>query len=475
MCKISCLQRSVKNKNIFNDTIAAISTPIGEGGIGIVRLSGPLSFKIADEIFQGGHTKEKPSQFASYTTHYGYILNGGTKIDEVILTVMRAPRTYTREDVVEINCHGGIVPLRKVLELVIKKGARLAQPGEFTKRAFLNGRIDLAQAEAVIDIIRARTDLSLKAAMEQLRGGLSTSIRKIREKLFNILSHIEASIDFPEEEIEEITEEKFKKELGLAKTELEDLQASFNKGKILKKGAVVVITGRSNVGKSSLMNAMLGEERSIVTPLPGTTRDTIEEGIEIDGAYIRIVDTAGLSLPGEKNLDPVEIEGIKRARKVLECADLLLVVIDGSETLKKEDINLLKKIKDRNAIIVINKIDLPQRITPAEVKRFAKCSILEISAKKKINILKVKEEISNMIWGGKIEFAGENILTSIRHKELISAALSSLDRAIKPGLNFPELVALDIREAINTLGEITGETIKEEILDRIFENFCIGK
>ncbi|PIU51371.1 tRNA uridine-5-carboxymethylaminomethyl(34) synthesis GTPase MnmE [Candidatus Desantisbacteria bacterium CG07_land_8_20_14_0_80_39_15] len=479
-------KRGGRNDSHFSDTIAAISTPIGEGGIGIVRMSGSGSLKIADEIFHGGHfpkgslrTKEKPSQFASYTTHYGYILNKGEKIDEVILTVMHAPKTYTREDVVEINCHGGIVPLKRVLELVIKKGVRLAQPGEFTKRAFLNGRIDLTQAEAVVDIVRAKTDLSLKVAMEQLQGGLSAAIKKVRGKLLNLLARMEASIDFPEEDIGDVSGDEIRMNIDSFKSELEELLLTFDKGKMLREGVTVAIIGRPNVGKSSLMNCLLGEERAIVTSIPGTTTDTIEETINIKGAQMRIVDTAGISSKvsnrRKRSRNIIEIESIKRAKEVLSKSELVLLIIDGSQSLKTEDRDLLKEIKGKKTIVLINKIDLPQKVKPEDLKKFFKVNIIEISAKEKINIDNVQSAIGNMIWDGEIDFTGDAILTNIRHKELVSVALESLNSAARIGVNSPELVTLDLRESIASLGEITGETITEEVLDRIFENFCIGK
>jgi len=500
--KVSSLQKSLiqdrdcfeptdigsRNDGHFSDTIAAVSTPVGEGGIGIVRLSGPRSLKIADEIFKGGHSKEKPSRFATYTTHYGYILNGNKKIDEVILTVMRAPKTYTKEDVVEINCHGGVVPLKKVLELVIKKGARSAQPGEFTKRAFLNGRIDLVQAEAVADIVRAKTDLSLKVAMEQLQGGLSKTVKRIRGQLLDVLANIEASIDFPEEDVEIPINPPLlafarkqggnKGELEGLKTELEELLLTFDRGKMLREGVRLAIIGRPNVGKSSLMNVLLGEERAIVTSAAGTTTDTIEEAINIEGAQMRIVDTAGITSKAnirkksERNL--IEIEGIRRAEEVLKKSELILLIIDGSQYLQEEDRRLLGEIKKKKAIVLINKIDLPHKVRPDNLKNLFAGNIVKISAKEKININKVKDAISSMVWDGKIDFTSEVILTNVRHKESVSAALRSLNSVVRNSYS-PELVAMDLREACLRLGEITGETITEEVLDRIFERFCIGK
>ena len=453
-----------------NDTIAAIATPVGEGGIGIIRLSGPGSLKIADGIFEGKHGRNKPSGFLTYTTHYGLIRNGSEKIDEVILTVMRAPKTYTRENVVEINCHSGIIPLRKILELVLARGARIAEPGEFTKRAFLSGRIDLSQAEAVVDVVRAKTDLSLKAAMGQLQGGLSKKISSARAKILNLLADIEASIDFPEEDTGDIPRNIIAGKLGRCKIDLEDLLKTFDTGKLLKEGVSAAIIGRPNVGKSSLLNCLLGRERAIVTPVPGTTTDTIEETMDVGGVHIRVIDTAGIGRG--KRHGTIEAEGIRRAGRAIEVSQLLLLVLDGSQPLKTEDRKLLGRTKNRKAIILINKIDLPQKIKAEDLQSVH--PVIEISAKKNRNIDKVRAQISREVWGGKIDFTGDAVLTNIRHKNEIASAVKNLRSAGKSA-GSAELASMDIREAVDSLGRITGETITEDVLDRIFSKFCIGK
>ncbi|OIO00635.1 tRNA uridine-5-carboxymethylaminomethyl(34) synthesis GTPase MnmE [Candidatus Desantisbacteria bacterium CG_4_10_14_0_8_um_filter_48_22] len=458
-------------EKIQNDTIAAIATPVGEGGIGIIRLSGSGSLKIADGIFEGKHGRNKPSGFLTYTTHYGLIRDKSEKIDEVILTVMRAPKTYTREDVVEINCHSGIVPLRKILELVLARGARIAEPGEFTKRAFLSGRIDLSQAEAVADVVRAKTDLSLKAAMGQLQGGLSKKISSARAGLLNLLADIEASIDFPEEDTGDVPGNMLAGKLDQCRIELEGLLKTFDAGRLLKEGVSAAIIGRPNVGKSSLLNCLVGKERAIVTSVPGTTTDTIEETMDVGGVHIRVIDTAGIGRRG-KRPGIIEAEGIRRAGRVMEVSQLLLLVLDGSQPLKAEDRKLLGRIKNRKAIILINKIDLRQKIKSKDLQTAHPA--IEISAKKNRNIDKVRAQISREVWGGKIDFTGDAVLTSIRHKNEIGSAVKNL-RSAGSSAGSAELASMDIREAINALGRITGETITEDILDRIFDKFCIGK
>ncbi|MCK4649237.1 tRNA uridine-5-carboxymethylaminomethyl(34) synthesis GTPase MnmE, partial [bacterium] len=349
-------------RNFNDDTIVAVSTPIGEGGIGIVRLSGRDSMRIADRIFLSSD-KMKPSRFKTHTVHYGHIVDNSIQktgdrelkkkkdkyvIDEVLLTVMRAPRTYTREDIVEINCHGGITALRKVLALLVKNGARLAEAGEFTKRAFLNGRLDLTQAEAVLDVIKAKTDAALKVSLNQLEGELSKEIKSTRVEIIDILADVEAEIDFTEEDIETGAERDWLKKIKGAKKRLQKLVDTYHDGTILREGITAVICGRPNVGKSSLMNLLLRKNRVIVTHIPGTTRDAIEETANIRGVPIKLVDTAGI----REDKDVVEKEGIEKSHQYLSRADLALCMLDGGERLKKEDRNLLKKINSRNAIII---------------------------------------------------------------------------------------------------------------------------
>ena len=460
-----------KMKVYLEDTITAISTPIGEGGIGIVRLSGPQSLEIADQIFVG---KVKPSEVPTYTTHYGHIVFQKEIIDEVILTVMRAPGSYTREDIVEINCHGGIVPLKMVLEIVLQLGARLAQPGEFTRRAFLNGRIDLVQAEAVVDIIRAKTDLSLRAAVSQLEGKLSAIVRQIREALIKVLASIEAAIDFVEEDIEIISQQEILERLENIGVQLQNLLATAEGGKILREGISMVIAGRPNVGKSSLLNAFLREQRAIVTPIPGTTRDVIEEIINMEGIPLKIADTAGI----RPVHDIVEKEGVARSRSCIQRSDLVLLLFDGSEALTEEDRQLLKEIKDKKAILVINKIDLPQQIEIDEIKpEVVNKPLVKISATEEIGLSQLEKTIVEMVWRGEVVASNGTLVTNVRHRNALREANSSIQRAIETTSQgrSEELIAVDIRAGMDSLGEIIGETVTEDILDYIFSEFCLGK
>jgi tRNA modification GTPase len=478
----------------LNETIAAIATGMGESGIGIVRMSGKEALKVADKIFLSKNGK-KPSNFKTYTTHYGWIVSGckpqaashrlETKsmeleacrlkrevIDEVILTVMRAPRSYTKEDVVEINCHGGIVALRRVLDLVLESGCRLAEPGEFTQRAFLNGRIDLAQAEAVLDVIRAKTDSALKIGTQQLRGVLSGELNKIRKTLLDALSVLEANIDFPEEEIDPADLKGISAELKKIEQKLKDILDSSRQGRILREGVSVVICGKPNVGKSSLLNALLKQERSIVTPVAGTTRDTIEEVIDIKGIPIRIVDTAGIIEPK----DLIEKKAVQRAKRYIELADLVILLFDGSKRLTTEDAVLITKLKGKHLLAVVNKIDLKQKVEKARIlKKFGRT--IDISAKKSKNIRLLEEAIADLVYAGRIAIPESILVSNQRHiqnikatEKLIAEALNSLDNKLSL-----EFIAQDIKDALGYLDEALGKKFSGELLDRIFSDFCIGK
>jgi len=455
----------------INDTIAAIATGVGESGIGIVRISGKDALAIADRTFVS-RDKKKPSGFKTYTTHYGWVTGESKVIDEVILTVMRAPKSYTREDIVEINCHGGILALREVLDLVLENGCRLAEPGEFTKRAFINGRIDLAQAEAVLDIIRAKTDSALKISVEQLRGALSKQINRIRKVLLDILSLLEANIDFPEEEISGISSKEITQKLGAINDELKDILDTSKQGRIFREGINVVICGKPNVGKSSLLNALLKQERSIVTPLAGTTRDTIEEIIDIKGIPIRIVDTAGIIEPR----DLIEKKAVQRSKRHISLADLVILLFDGSKRLTQEDTILIRKLEKKNVLAVINKIDLRQRIEKHNIlKRFN--YVVDISAKKLKNINLLEDSIANLVYNGKISAFESILVSNLRHIEaikrtqkLIAEAINSLDNKLSL-----EFVAQDIKDALAHLDDILGKRFSEDLLDKIFLEFCIGK
>lgn len=459
----------------LDDTIAAISTPPGEGGIGIVRLSGKDAFKIADRLFHSPKGK-KISEVHSHRIVYGFVKDPLTNdtIDEVLVSVMRSPNTYTREDIVEINCHGGMLPLRKVLELVIREGARLAEPGEFTKRAFLNGRLDLSEAEAVIDLIRAKTDESGRIALEQLKGRLSEKILKLREALTQICTFVEAYIDFPEEEIEISSKKEMMESAGSILAELETLLKTYEEGRFFREGLGAAIVGRPNVGKSSLLNALLQKDRAIVTEMPGTTRDIIEEYLNINGLPLRIIDTAGI----RESHDMAEREGVKRSLRAIEDADLVIAVVDGAQALHREDIEVLEKVKEKNAVIAINKSDIhgTDRELPSRLKPYSP-RIMNISA----TTGKGLDELKNMIFDSCLKNWKEQkegiIITNLRHKIAIQAAHDSLGNALKSmETNQPlEITAIDLREALDRLGEIVGAVTTDDILNRIFSDFCIGK
>lgn len=458
-----------------NDTIAAISTAPGEGGIGIVRISGVDAIDILDKIFiskKGRSTKD----FASYTMRYGHILDFNSReiIDEVIVSYMKSPSTYTREDVVEIYCHGGAVPVKRIMESVLLAGARLAEPGEFTKRAFLNGRIDLSQAEAVIDLIRSKTDKSSEAALKQLSGSLSKKLGTIRAKLIDIMSHIEASIDFPEDDVDEVLYDSLGKELAGIENEIDEMIRSADTGKILREGLNTVIIGKPNVGKSSLLNALLEENRAIVTDIPGTTRDIIEETLNIRGIPINIIDTAGI----RETRDEVERIGVERTREYYRKADLCIFILDSGDRLTQEDEEIFSLVKDKKCIVLINKVDLPSCIDRERVKELAKGKkVLDISIKEGTGLESLKDEIVNMVYKDGIEISSDMMVTNVRHKDLLIKARRALAGSIE-GIqgNVPlDLVSIDVRQCLEHIGEITGETVQEDIIDRIFSQFCIGK
>lgn len=459
-------------KTVKEDTIAAISTPSGESGISIVRLSGKDAVKIAKKIFKPRKEKNL-EEAASFSTHFGFVVDPKRKeiIDEVIVSVMRAPATYTREDIVEINCHGGPVPVRRTLELLLNYGARLAEPGEFTKRAFLNGRIDLAQAEAVIDVIKAKTDEGLKAAVSQLKGDLSKKMYGIASALTEACVMIEANIEFPEEEIETTDLQGVKKNLLKVLSEINGLIATAESGKIIREGVKTAIVGKPNVGKSSLLNELLEEERAIVTHIPGTTRDIIEESINIGGVAFVLTDTAGI----RASKDFVEKKGIERSLKSLEEADLLLVMFDGSTELTKEDTEIIKMAKGKKCIFVVNKTDLKQKID-AETSLQGK-DPAEISITKKRGLEKLKNKMVAAVMKKGVTGKENIIITNTRHKDRLQKAGEAIERAvasIDKGMS-EEFTAVDVREALDHIGEITGRVSTEDILNKIFAEFCIGK
>jgi len=462
---------------IFNeDTIVAIATPCGEGGIGIVRLSGKKSMAIADKIFFS-KTKTKPSLFKSHTMHHGYIRNPQTKkiSDEVMLAVMRAPLSYTKEDTIEINCHSGEAALKNIVNLLLKYGARLAEPGEFTKRAFLNGRLDLTQAEAVLDIIKAKTERELEASLVQLRGKLSIEIKNIKREIFDVYSHIEAMLDFSDQNIAVMAKKEIQTKCAKALNSLKKLSSTFQEGKVIKNGMKCVIYGKPNVGKSTLMNAFLKEERAIVTEFAGTTRDIISEQVIIGGIVINLFDTAGIKKPD----NIIEEKSINKTNEICENADIVLFMLDNNKKIIKKDLILFSKIKCRNIILIINKIDLPQKIDLRLIKQvFKNQAIVLVSAKKEKNINNLIEKIKNIAFKNFPKNSDKNlIVTNMRHKILIDESINYLDNGFN---NFKkdsalDLVAADFKKSLDCLSEILGEAFTDELLDNIFSNFCIGK
>lgn len=454
---------------MFNeDTIAAISTSIGHSSIGIVRLSGINSIRITDKIFISPK-KKSLKKTPSHRIMYGHIINSNKEIiDEVLVSVMRAPHTYTREDIVEINCHGGPVPLRKILELVLKTGAKLAEPGEFTRRAFLNGRIDLAQAEAVLDVINAMTEQSRKAAIEQLGGGLSRKTEAIRKDLIKLTAFVEAYIDFPEEDIEPPSLKNMKKMALEIQNSLKRLVDSSQYGIILREGVKTAIIGRPNVGKSSLLNALLEQDRAIVTEVPGTTRDVIEDYLNIQGIPVKIMDTAGI----RHVTNMAEKEGVKRSLRAIKDADLVLIVLDGSEDLHDTDRELIKKSKIENTILVINKTDLAQKI---RLKKSVRQTI-RVSALKGTGLNELKERIVETTLKGKSLFS-TGVVTNTRHLYALEKALVSINSFIEESTKkiSPEFLSVELRDALDAIGEIIGITTSEDILNEVFSKFCIGK
>jgi tRNA modification GTPase len=457
----------------LDDTIAAISTPVGQGGIGIVRMSGPHSVAITEKIFRP-KKKGGVSSARSHSLLYGIARDpaDGSMIDEVLVSVMRSPHSYTKEDVVEINCHGGMVSVRKLLEAALSCGARLAEPGEFTRRAFLNGRINLVQAEAVMDLVTAVTEESLRLAAEQLKGPLSERLTELRGSLLESCALAEAYIDFPEEEIDTITLERIEAKVREVRRAAEKLSDSFREARFFREGLSAAIVGRPNVGKSSLLNALLEKDRAIVTEFPGTTRDIIEEYLNISGLPVRIIDTAGI----RKSDEAVEKEGIRRSLDAIEKADFIIAVLDGSEPAKKEDTELLEKIAGKNALIVLNKSDLPRKISlenlPAASGRPLAISALSGAGIEELKSVFFQCNLKN--WAEEREGA---VVTNIRHKEALDKAVSALDRSLRVlRENGPlEIFSIELREAMDCIGGITGAVATEEILDKIFNDFCIGK
>lgn len=450
-------------------TIAAISTATGEAGIGIVRMSGEKAFEIADKVFKPANSTE----FHNRKMTYGHIEEEGQLIDEVLISYMKGPKTYTTEDMVEIYTHGGIISVRKVLALLLKKGADTAGPGEFTKRAFLNGRLDLSQAEAVIDMIQAKTEKAYDASLEQLEGSLQKEIYTIRQKLLDILAHIEYSINFLEdgqEELEDtIIEEKGREILE----DLERLYLSSNQGKIVREGIQTTIVGKPNVGKSSLLNALIRENKAIVTDIPGTTRDVIEEYIDLDGFALKIVDTAGI----RETEDVVESLGVNKSLEFIERADLVIALFDASRVLDQEDRQILELLKNRKSIIVLNKSDLEKKWEKEELDLPENTPILELSVLKGEGIGDLEDKILSLFYEGEVVQKSDVLVTNVRHRDLIGKAIESMERVLNDyTMGIPiDCLEVDVKSTWEILGEITGETIEDDVLDKIFKEFCVGK
>ncbi|NLV91398.1 MAG: tRNA uridine-5-carboxymethylaminomethyl(34) synthesis GTPase MnmE [Firmicutes bacterium] len=454
------------------DTIAAISTALGEGGIGIVRLSGDRAIAIADEIYRGARPLR---EVEAGRIVYGRVGTENEVVDEVLVSVFRKPHSYTREDIVEINCHGGIAVVRRVLDLVLSHGARLAEPGEFTKRAFLNGRLDLSQAEAVIDVIRAKTDLSLRSAVLQLTGRMSERIKPVRSQLIDAIAHIEAAVDYPDEDIDVLEKDDLVNQLRQVETALEEILATADTGRILREGVAVAIVGRPNVGKSSLLNLLLRENRALVTDIAGTTRDLIEETMNLRGIPVRIVDTAGI----RQTEDVVETLGVARAKESIAEADIVLFVIDGSTALTDDDREIAKLLEDTKVLGVINKLDQGIVVSKGELAELVpKAQWVEMSAQEGTNLEELEECLWNLIGvSGTLASGDEVIVTRERHREAIKDAVEALRDALATiASDLPyDLASIDLQLAADALGKITGETVQEDIIDRIFERFCLGK
>lgn len=458
---------------MLTDTIAAIATPGGEGGIAVIRVSGPDSVKLSDRIFSfKGTLQDVPT----HTVHYGHIVqpSTGERIEEVLVTVMRGPRSFTMEDVVEISCHGGIISVKKVLDLVLEQGVRLAEPGEFTKRAYLNGRIDLTQAEAVIDLIRAKSDRAFKIALKQVEGTLSKQVKELRHRLVELMAHIEVNIDYPEHDVEELTNNYIKDKCDEAIGDLERLLRTAEQGKILREGIVTAIVGRPNVGKSSLLNALAQENKAIVTDIPGTTRDVIEEYVNLNGIPLKLLDTAGL----RETEDVVERIGVERSRSALTDADLILLVLNQSEPIHEEEYRLIEEVRDKQSIVVLNKTDLPAEADLSYIKeRFPDDRIVMMSVKENEGLDRLGKAIGELFFGGQLESNDITYVSNVRHIHLLKQALRSLEEGRSAAEQWIpiDMIQIDIRSAWESLGELVGDSVGESLIDQIFSQFCLGK
>ena len=455
------------------DTIAAISTAMSPSGIGIVRISGAGAVRTAGKIYRSPGGKKRLEDVPSHTIHYGYIYDGDLMADEVLVMVMRGPRSYTGEDTVEINCHGGLLAVRRVLEAVLHAGARMAEPGEFTKRAFLNGRIDLSQAEAVMDVINAGSEYALDSSLSQLKGSVMRSVRKIREEILYEIAFIESALDDPEHISLEGYPERLEEKTAQEKERIERLIRSFSEGKMIREGIRTVIVGKPNAGKSSLMNMLVGEEKAIVTDVAGTTRDVLEEQVMLEGISLRMMDTAGI----RETSDLVEQIGVERARKYAREADLILYVVDASVPLDENDREILELIRDRKTIVLLNKSDLPQVISPGDLEQMGTWPVLSISAGNRQGVEILEAQIRKMFFAGELEFNDQVYITNARHKNALEKARDSLEmveNSIAAGM--PEdFFSIDLMDAYEALGTILGESVGEDLVNEIFSKFCTGK
>ena len=456
------------------DTIAAIATGMSNSGIGIVRISGDDALQVISRIYRNKKGEPKDlSQVKSHTIHYGYIYDGEERLDEVLVMIMKGPNSYTAEDTVEIDCHGGVLVMKRILELAVKCGARLAEPGEFTKRAFLNGRIDLSQAEAVIDVIQSKNEYALQSSVSQLSGSMSRKVRELREKLIYEIAFIESALDDPEHISLDGYPERLRETLQPIEMELEASIGTFDNGRIMTEGIKTVILGKPNAGKSSLMNVLLGEERAIVTEIAGTTRDTLEENIRLRGLSLNLIDTAGI----RETEDIVEKIGVERARKIADEADLILYVVDGSRELDENDRQILDLIRGRKVIVLLNKTDLEPVLTEEALREACGQEVIPVSAKEQQGIDRLEEKIQTMFLQGNLNFNDQVMLTNVRHKTAMEQALKSL-RLVETSIDnaMPEdFFSIDLMDAYEHLGTILGESLEEDLVNEIFSHFCMGK
>ena len=457
----------------IDDTIAAIATAPGEGGIGIIRISGEKSLQVAQSIFKSKSGK-MIKDYNARTLIYGTVVDNEKVIDEVLVAYMKGPNSYTAEDVIEINCHGGFISVKKILELILSKGVRLAEAGEFTKRAFLNGRIDLSQAEAIIDVIKSKTDMAHEVAQSQLEGSLAKKIKDLRMNVTEVLAHLEVSIDFAEEDVEEITYQTLEEKALELRNEIKKLYDTAESGKILRDGLKTVIVGKPNVGKSSLLNSILGENRAIVTDIAGTTRDVIEEFVNIKGIPLKIVDTAGI----RETEDVVEKIGVEKSRESFSTADLVIMVLDASRKLSEEDMEILESLKNKKTIVLLNKMDLEPQIELEKIEEFVNSEdIIKISALKHQGIEEVQDKLVAMVYHGSVKNSSNLMITNSRHKDALFKAYESINDAISAiEQRMPyDFIEVDFKNIWDYLGYINGDTVREDLLDTIFANFCIGK